>query len=48
MVRRLALDLEAGTEARTEKRQEFSGQMRNERPLWELLKAGVQGARVWG
>jgi len=47
-VRRLALDLEAGTEARTEKREEFSGQVRSERPLWELLKAGVQGARVWG
>lgn len=48
MVRRLALDLEAGIQARTEKRDEFTGQVRQERPLWELLKAGMQGARVWG
>jgi electron transfer flavoprotein-quinone oxidoreductase len=48
MVRRLALDLEAGTEARTELHEEFSGQVRNERPLWDLIKAGVSGFRVFG
>ncbi len=48
MVRRLALDLEAGTEARTDLRDEFSGKVRSERPLWELLKAGVSGFKVFG
>lgn len=48
MVRRLALDLEAGTQARTERRGEFTEQVRSERPLWEMLKAGMQGARVFG
>ncbi|CAG0934436.1 hypothetical protein PLCT1_02728 [Planctomycetaceae bacterium] len=47
-VRRLALDLEAGTEARTELRDELSGQVRSERPLWELIKAGVSGFKVFG
>ncbi len=48
MVRRLALDLEAGTEARTDLHDEFTGQVRSERPLWELIKAGVSGFRVFG
>ncbi|MBV6516287.1 MAG: hypothetical protein HPKKFMNG_01951 [Planctomycetes bacterium] len=48
LVRRQSLDLQAGTQARTETRQELEGQVRTERPLWELIKAGVQGARAFG
>lgn len=47
-VRRLGLDLESGTSARTELRREFSEQMLTERPLWDFIKAGVSGFKVFG
>lgn len=47
-VRRQSLDLQAGTQARTQARQELEDQVRTERPLWELIKAGVKGARAFG